>query len=345
MEKILLAVSKNGVNVYEEAVNAHMAAHTSVKKEHIVEAISSIDIEGTFVFKAVDLGRNIGKNNCVTVKTDDMVKKMIRKNRSASTPIVFGKKAEDTSYIVIGICCNAETDNEYVLFTAFYGIVVPREPWDKYISSKEELAESKEFWATHALVYEPGMVEDEEQAEIHDLTANFDFEKAKAIFAKLGDKDAVSIYKTYITYWNHSGGDWSEENSIEDHEKFESPEDLIEYFKSEEDWSWDYKNREDEYQVGYTLTYGDLAILMDALDPSDLFQAIVPWYWANCENVDEFLGNKNTDGWEYKERSIFNYDYNWENDCFENVKKQDGYVICHYDKELIAQFVEYIINL
>ncbi len=150
--KNLLATTATGVNVYiGEETFSHMEAHSNVDFEHIKEAIGKMEYVGPFAIKPIDLGRVIGKDSCVEVTKSDDVRMVRRANRDGETPMVYGKDAADTSLIVVGVC--TDDDGLDTLFTAFYGQLAPKEPWDPYLKD-EERAESETFWSTHALVVE-----------------------------------------------------------------------------------------------------------------------------------------------------------------------------------------------
>ncbi len=156
MAKKLLAVSATGAPVYvgEDTIN-HMTAHSDVKMSDVAEAIKKLSYQAPFFIGPVDLQRVIGANSCVEVTAQDEVKMLRRKNRDGETPIVFNRQAEPTTQIVVGVC--TDDDGLETLFTAFYGQLAPKEPWDPRLKD-EEREESEAFWRTHALVYEEGML-------------------------------------------------------------------------------------------------------------------------------------------------------------------------------------------
>ena len=97
----------------------------------------------------INLGRTVGKDNCVEVQPGDNPKMMYRRDREGQTPVLVYGKAADTSLINIGICL--DDDGKHTMFTSFYGQLAPKEPWDKSLKP-EEVQESQEFWSKHALV-------------------------------------------------------------------------------------------------------------------------------------------------------------------------------------------------
>ena len=150
--KKIIAKSKNNINVYicEETI-AHMKAHSDVSLKHIQEAINNISLSGTFFMESVDLNTIIGKDHCIYVSPENWenITMVQRPNRKGFTPMIKSEPA-DTSLLTIGLCVD---DGLWTLFTAFYGVKVPKEPWDASIKSAQEKEESKKFWRCHALCY------------------------------------------------------------------------------------------------------------------------------------------------------------------------------------------------
>lgn len=147
----MLARTANGKDIYSSyETAAHMRVHAEVDLRNILEAIKKIDdYEGPKQMCQIDLGRTIGKDNCVEVQPGDNPKMMYRREREGQTPVLVYGKAADTSLINIGICL--DDDGKHTMFTSFYGQLAPKEPWDKSLKP-EEIQESREFWSKHALV-------------------------------------------------------------------------------------------------------------------------------------------------------------------------------------------------
>jgi hypothetical protein len=146
--------SLDGKQVYIIPENSHMEAHKTVKREHIAEAVSKVRIgDRAFLMETVDLGRTVGKNNCVQVpKTAETIVVLEkRKGRNYLSRMVYGMQPEDTSNITVGICL--DDDGKFTIFTSFYGEVVPKELSDPSLKD-EERPEAEAFWATHALIPE-----------------------------------------------------------------------------------------------------------------------------------------------------------------------------------------------
>lgn len=148
--------TKNGRKVGVPASTLeHMMAHSDVDWDIVAEAISKIRYNNGFHKESVELGRVIGKTQCVEVTDDDEIIMLKRKNRKGPTPFVLNREAKDTSKVVIII---REGHHGPVLLTSWYGDLAPMEPWDARRKlkagqcSEEDVKESDIFWSNHALV-------------------------------------------------------------------------------------------------------------------------------------------------------------------------------------------------
>lgn len=148
--KKFITKSKNNMSVYvgEETIE-HMKAHSDVSLDHITEAIKKIILSGTFFMEEVNLDKIIGKDHCIYVSPENWenVTMVQRPNRKGLTPMIEAEPS-DTSLITIGVC--VDDDGLWTLFTAFYGVKAPKEPWDAKV---EEKSASEAFWNCHALCH------------------------------------------------------------------------------------------------------------------------------------------------------------------------------------------------
>jgi len=151
MKKNFLAKTKNGFNVYVIVESEHMLAHKNVKETEIAEAISLITYSEPFQMEMVDLGRIIGRDNCITITEQDDIRFECRPGRTTLSKLVYGREPEPTSLLTVGIC--KDDDGLNTVFTAFYGAKAPKELDDPRLKP-EEREEAEKFWATHALVTE-----------------------------------------------------------------------------------------------------------------------------------------------------------------------------------------------
>lgn len=149
--KTYVGTTDNGIDVYMcESTYNHMIAHPDVQMDDIKEAIEKMVYKAPFQMAQVDLGRICGKDSCVSIPAGMKPEMRTRKGRQGKTPVFLtGVEAADTSLLTVGIC--KDDDGKNTVFTAFYGQLAPKEPWDQRLSDSER-SESEQFWASHALV-------------------------------------------------------------------------------------------------------------------------------------------------------------------------------------------------
>lgn len=112
--------------------------------------------------------REIGVTTCVSTTDADEICYARRIGRKGDTRFVKNRNPEPTTKIVVGICVDRETGLP-TLFTAFYGDLAAKEIWDaefkadKYGTPEDiaELKKAKEFWCSHALIYDESILEKE----------------------------------------------------------------------------------------------------------------------------------------------------------------------------------------
>ena len=126
-----------------------MQAHATVSMDHIKEAIRKIDdYHGPFKIGSVDLGRVIGKDNCIEVTDDIKVEHLYRKGRNIKSAVTFDGTPADTPLLTIGLCL--DDDGKHTMFTSFYGKLAPKELEDSRLTDAER-PESERFWNTHVI--------------------------------------------------------------------------------------------------------------------------------------------------------------------------------------------------
>lgn len=157
--KTFIGTTGNGIEVYMcESTYEHMLAHPDVRMSDVKEAISKMSYKAPFQMAQVDLGRICGKDSCVEIPAGMKPEMRTRKGRQGKTPVfISGVEAADTSLLTIGIC--TDDDGKNTVFTAFYGQLAPKEPWDQRLSDSER-SESEIFWNNHALVVTENQLED-----------------------------------------------------------------------------------------------------------------------------------------------------------------------------------------
>ena len=162
MERITgqyLGTTRDGYNVYDR-VDSHLHFEGGITKQLVRRALGFIYANGVvFKKKVVYFREIIGYNNCIAINENDEVVKVYRKGRSGKTPMVKNRKPEACKSMVVIIRKDRERENCYTLITCFVGEESVREPWDITLRTDEEKAASEHYWATHALVYNPELID------------------------------------------------------------------------------------------------------------------------------------------------------------------------------------------
>lgn len=157
---ILLGTTRDGYNVYDRE-DSHLHTEGGMNKELVNEAISYMYANNArFKVKTVHFRRNVGICCLVPITEADDVIMVYRKGRQGPTPMVKNRQGEKTNAITIIIRKERNVENHYTLITAFVGEQSFPEPWDKQLKEgSKELAESIEFWSTHALLYNEEVID------------------------------------------------------------------------------------------------------------------------------------------------------------------------------------------
>lgn len=165
MKKQFVNTTKDNkiISIYTNYFEQHGAAHPEITLDDIAEAVSKITLgDNKFIITEVTLSNKKFINNCVEINANNIIEWRQRPNRTGLTPFAIGVSPEKTNKIVVGICYddpNKGGDGQMTVFTAFGGILAPKEPWDANIKTPEEREKSLQFWGnpetktkgTHAL--------------------------------------------------------------------------------------------------------------------------------------------------------------------------------------------------
>lgn len=156
---VFLGKTRDGYLVYDRE-DTHIHFENGIDKQLIRRALSFMYANGAkFKKKVVFFHETIGYNNCISITPLDEVINVYRKGRTGMTPMVKGRKPEPCKSMVVIIRKDRECENCYRLVTCFAGDDSVREPWDITIRTEEERRASEKFWSTHALVYNPDLVD------------------------------------------------------------------------------------------------------------------------------------------------------------------------------------------
>ncbi len=159
----------NGVIInIPAATRDHMLAHPDVG-DLLEEAAGLLVLNGEFLAKSVNLGRQVGLSACVPaprIGLDDPATFVVRVNRPRPSRVLVGAEMVPTSEVSI---IARPTEAGYELITAWIGPLAPREPADFLYTeegarleavpaaSVRGLLESLDFWSRYALVFDPGV--------------------------------------------------------------------------------------------------------------------------------------------------------------------------------------------
>jgi hypothetical protein len=147
-----LGTSGNGVEVIDR-VYSHNKVSTELLREAVAQV--SIDLSKDMNQFEVDMGRIIGKSgrtSTVNTKASDIVY-AIRKGRTGYSRFTVQEQGEPTN-IVQFVTKTTDDGKSAVLINAYIGPKGEREPFDKHLTTNEELLQSLVFWSKNALVLE-----------------------------------------------------------------------------------------------------------------------------------------------------------------------------------------------
>ena len=150
----LLAISKNNQKVFTDVENTNIGLHLLEYPnllELVSEVVESSILKGENVGIELNLGRMVGKTSCVTTTDKDEIVYAKRLQRDSYSRFVKGRELEDSQYVSAVFF---QKDYGYLLWSAWCGRLVPTSP-----DSKGRMKTSVGFWATHALVYDPSIIQ------------------------------------------------------------------------------------------------------------------------------------------------------------------------------------------
>ena len=133
-----------------EAVSDRKTSHLKQGVAALLpEALSQIESRGRQFFREeINFGRIIGETTRVATGGDDEIVYAMRPNRFGPSRFVKNRRPEPCSTMVVILKKAEETDDLYILITAFIGTFPEPEPWDRHATPA-----SKVFWSRNALVW------------------------------------------------------------------------------------------------------------------------------------------------------------------------------------------------
>jgi hypothetical protein len=149
MEKILFALSKNGMEIFWDLETSHASTHfqdTPALKEVVRKAIPNFVVEGEGIQVEVDIGKVVGESSLIETTDHDDIVYALRPLRTLYSKFVKNRKPVATSWVTISIKHGEK--GQYYLYTAYVGRLTPSFLGGDYLPEQ-----SKGFWSHHALVW------------------------------------------------------------------------------------------------------------------------------------------------------------------------------------------------
>lgn len=156
-----------GILASHEIVIDRIYSHNHLESAVLEEALYHIDSQGKdylVTSTSVDLEHLEVKEkklftSCVETTPESEIVFAYRKDRPHPTRFVIDREPEATNEVTIILCRDKFKPGAMVLISAFPGSNALPEPWDPQLTKPEQKQASKEFWASHALVWDPASVD------------------------------------------------------------------------------------------------------------------------------------------------------------------------------------------
>lgn len=149
-----LCKSANGVDVFVDLENTNIGLHVIENPdlvELVKEAVEGSEVDGDKVALQKDLGRVVGKTSMVEVDERDEIVFAKRIERDKFSKFVKNRELVPTSNVVAILF---KEDYGYLVWSAWCGELMPQEP-----GGKGGTRTSREFDRTHAMVYDPEIIQ------------------------------------------------------------------------------------------------------------------------------------------------------------------------------------------
>lgn len=149
-----LTNSSNNAKVFSDVDSTNLALHIIENPNllsHIKEAVKKSDLEGEKVALEVDLGRIVGVTSMVEIHDGDEIVYAKRLDRDSYSKFVKNRDLVPTSWVVAILF---KEEYGYLVWSGWCGRLLPQEP-----DGKGGSRTAKEFEASHALVYDPKIIQ------------------------------------------------------------------------------------------------------------------------------------------------------------------------------------------
>jgi len=150
------ARSKNGIMVYVDDAATHRHGYDEETLKELIEK-TELDLgEQGLSVTTSDMGRVMGKDNCLETKDGDTIVYYHRPTgngdvREYPSRMILNRGAEPTTLMSLVIGDNCPEKLPFV-YTYYAGAATPREPGDPSLTKPGDIQESEQFWDRHALV-------------------------------------------------------------------------------------------------------------------------------------------------------------------------------------------------
>ena len=162
-----------GGSIYlTEGVSDHLKAHPGILGL-IPEIVSRVTLptDGSRLASQTSLGRVVGQTSLIGTEKIGLSETAwfaVRKNRMKASRVVPDANPVDTD--LVSIIANPVEKNSYELVTAWFGAMAPKEPWDPDLTDDPSAyEESINFWCSHALVYDPDVMDEPFESTWEDI--------------------------------------------------------------------------------------------------------------------------------------------------------------------------------
>lgn len=127
----------------------HMKAHKDMitMLPDLVDRLTPSNHPGIQVAE-IEFGKVIGASDCVQTDETDTIVFKCRPGRRQPSRMVLNRLPEPTTKISVVYVMNGQTVH---VISAWFGGLSPKEPHDQSMTAAEA-AESRKFWANHALI-------------------------------------------------------------------------------------------------------------------------------------------------------------------------------------------------
>lgn len=149
-QRLALALSKNGKQVWYDVVGSHVATHAQDAPQLLAlaaEITQNTVLHDDFILFHTDVGRIVGVSDLVDIEPGDKLLWAKRLNRDEYTVFNMSKQPQPSSFVTTAY--ELRPDGSYELVSAWIGSSdSPSMP-----GTERETSESHEYWSTHALAW------------------------------------------------------------------------------------------------------------------------------------------------------------------------------------------------